>query len=202
MTVLRTILSVTLAAFLLCGCGNSTDETTTSEDLPEVVEPVEAPDTEEKEEVTKPAEEEETKQEEVVEEPTEETYNGMPAAKVATTVSDIYAFLDYAESLDEPALLIYNESEGYVINMGEGEYYQLKGNDRIFEFWSNNGAIEARSTLKPLEETSMRKNLYEVIMTSGSNDSPQENNFVVFFTENEYDGEYFILTYYLDAPAE
>lgn len=202
MPVLRTILSVTLAVFLLCGCGNSTDETATSEDVPEVVEPVEAPDTEEKEEVTKPAEKEETKQEEVVEEPTEETYNGMPVAKVATTVSDIYAFLDYAESLGEPALLIYNESEGYVINMGEGEYYQLKKDDRIFEYDSSK-AVSTSDTLKAGSGKSERAYVFEMTPDYTKFDKPHEVLYAVSFTgEWEKEGDYFLLTCYLDAPAE
>ena len=126
--VLRTILSVTLAAFLLCGCGNSTDETTTSEDVPEVVEPVEAPDTEEKEEVTKPAEEqEENKQEEVVEEPTEET-------EEVTYITDYGSLEDFMSKLDpnNPAIVIYNDSEKYIVNIEDGQHYQMKKGDRIF----------------------------------------------------------------------
>lgn len=203
MAVLRTILSLTLVAFLLCGCGNSTDEITTSEDVPEVVEPVEAPDTEEKEEVTKPAEEEEPKQEEeVVEEPDEETYNGMPIAKVTTTVSDIYAFLDYAESLDEPAFLIYNESEGYVINMGEGEYYQLKKDDRIFEYDSSK-AVRTSDTLEAGPGKSERAYVFEKTPDYTKFDKPHEVLYAVSFTgEWEKEEDYFLLTCYLDAPAE
>ena len=111
--VLRTILSVTLAAFLLCGCDNSTD-------------------TEEKEEETK-----------------------------ATTASDIYAFWDYAKSLSEQTLLIYSKSEGYVINMGAGKYYQLKENDRISEKFSDRG-IGKTDRLEAAGGTNISGNLYEM----------------------------------------
>ena len=200
MTVLRTILSLTLTAFLLCGCGNS-EAAEPVEEVPEVTE--EQVTEEPKREVQQPAEEE-TAEEEVAES-TDETYNGMTVAKPETTVSDINGFLDYAESLEQPALLIYNENEGYVINIGEGEYYQLKKDDRIFEYWSNNGPTESRTDLylHTLNETSMNKNIFEdVLVDSEKMDSPQEINYVVFFTEKEYDGDYFLLTCYLDAPAE
>lgn len=111
--VLRTILSVTLAAFLLCGCDNSTD-------------------TEEKEEETK-----------------------------ATTASDIYVFWDYAKSLSEQTLLIYSKSEGYVINMEEGKYYQLKENDRISENFSDRG-IGKTDRLEAGGGTNISGNLYEM----------------------------------------
>lgn len=200
MAVLRTILSLTLAAFLLCGCGDSKE--TPVEKVPEVApeEVTEEPEQKE-EEVAPPAEEEEPKQEEVVEEPTEETYNGMPVAKVATTVSDIYAFLDYVESLGEPALLIYNESEGYVINMGEGEYYQLKKNDRIFKYNSER-SIATSNTLESEEGTSVRNHIYEMKPDYSKYDKPHKVLFVVYFTEELEKGDYFLLTCYLDAPAE
>lgn len=114
--VLQTILSVTLAAFLLCGCDNSTD-------------------TEEKEEETK--------------------------ATTATTASDIHAFWDYAKSLSEQTLLIYNGSEGYVINMGEGKYYQLKGNDGISENFSDRGTGKT-DRLEAGGGTNISGNLYEM----------------------------------------
>ena len=212
--VVRMILGLALATLLLCGCGNSTDGATTSEDVPEVVEPVEAPDTEEKEEVNKPAEEEENKQEEMkqeeaeeepVNEPEGETYNGMPVAQVATTVSDIYAFLDYAEALSEPALLIYNESEGYVINMGEGEYYQLQSDDRIFEYLSEKEDGGSSDTLEAGGGNNIAKSVedisyvYEMKPDYSQYDKPHKVIYKVFFEGRE---KYFLLTCYLDAPTD
>ena len=193
MTVLRTILSVTLAAFLLCGCGNSTDETTTSEDLPEVVEPVEAPDTEEKEEVTKPAEEEET------EEPTDGTSNEMPEAQVTTKVADITEFIQYMASVDPetPHIVIWNEAEGYVIDIGEGQYYQLKVDDRIFTNLSEN--IKKHSYKLPRTETKGITGAMEIIPNYSEFENPQETMYKIF-TDSEDEG--ILLTCYLYAPAE
>lgn len=195
MTVLRTILSVTLAAFLLCGCGNSTDETTTSEDVPEVVEPVEAPDTEEKEEVAKPAEEE------VVEEPTEETSNEMPEAQVTTTVADITEFAQYMASVDPttPHIVIWNEAQGYVINMGEGEYYQLKADDKIFLNWNTN--IKEMSYSIPEESYESTAEAIEITPDYSKFDNPHECRYKVVLADDP-SGERIKLTCYLDAPAE
>ena len=136
-TVLRTILSLTLAAFLLCGCGNSKNEAPV-EEAPEVAseeEVTEEPEKEEIQEAQQPAEEETPAEEEVTEEPKEEeTSTDMPEAQVTTTVADITEFAQYMANLDPktPHIVIWNEAEGYVIDMGEGEYYQLKIDDRIF----------------------------------------------------------------------
>ncbi len=81
----------------------------------------------------------EFEEEPVVEETTDETYNGMPVAQVETTVEDFNAFLNYVDSFESPGLFVYNEKEGYVIKMEEGEYYQLKADDRIFETGSEKG---------------------------------------------------------------
>lgn len=199
--VLRTILSVTLAAFLLCGCGNSTDETTTSEDVPEVVEPVEAPDTEEKEEVTKPAEEEETKQEEVTEEPTDETSNEMPEAQVTTTVADITEFAQYMANVDPttPHIVIWNETEGYVIDMGEGEHYYLKSDDRIFLNTSAN--MSSGSDSIPEIKDISTSGSYEVIPDYTKFDKPQKAIYKIW-TDDDPNGEGIKITCYLDAPAE
>lgn len=209
MTVLRTILILTLTAFLLYGCGNSKDEAPAKE-VPEVAaeeEVTEEPEKEEEQEAQQPAEEETPAEEEVVEEPADETYNGMSVAKVATTVSDIDAFLNYAESLDGPALLIYNENEGYVINMGEGEYYQLKKDDRIFEYHSKLGkswsdTLEAGGGSN-IAKVDMISYVYEMKPDYSQYDSPHEVLYTVSYTgEWENEEDYFLLTCYFDAPAE
>lgn len=203
MTVLRTILSLTLTAFLLCGCGNS-EAAAPVEEVPEVTE--EQVTEEPKEEVQQPAEEE-TAEEEVAEEPKEEeTSTGMPEAQVTTTVADIYSFLSYAESLDKPALLIYNQNEGYVINMGEGEYYQLKKDDRIFEYTSERSTAYS-DTLEAEDRSNIAKDenksyVNELRPDYSKYDSPHEVMYVVYYTEEYEKGDYFLLTCYLDAPAE
>lgn len=137
MTVLRTILILTLTAFLLYGCGNSKDEAPAKE-VPEVAaeeEVTEEPEKEEEQEAQQPAEEETLAEEEVAEEPKkEETSTDMPEAQVTTTVENWDGLLSYVEPLDPsiPHIIIYNEAEGYIIDMKEGEYYHLKSDDRIF----------------------------------------------------------------------
>lgn len=203
-TVLKTILSLTLATSLLWGCGNSTDATTTSENVPEkVAEPVETPDTEEKEEVTEPAEEEELKQEEATEEPAEEISTEMPEAQITTTVKNFGEFLNYVDSLDKqtPMLLIYNEDEGYVFNMGEGEYYQLKGNDRIFTYLTENHYASS-DTLEAGPGVGIKGSLFEAIPDYSKYDSPHEVIYEVYYTEEFEKGNCFSITCYLDAPAE
>ena len=195
-TIMKTILSLTLVAFLLCGCGNSTDATTTSEDMPEeVVEPVEAPDTEEKEEVTEPKEKEELKQEEVM----EEILTEMPEAQVTTTVADITEFVQYMASLDPttPHIVIWNETGGYVIDMGEGEYYQLKKDDRIFTNLSEN--IRKHSYKLPRTGTRGITSAMEIIPNYSEFEKPQETMYKIY-TDSEDEG--ILLTCYLDAPVE
>lgn len=201
--VLRLVLSVTLAAFLLCGCGNSKEAP--AEDAPEVAaeEEVTEENEVEEEEEQQSVEEETSAGEEGAEEPKEEeTSTDMPEAQVTTTVADITEFLDYAESLKEPAILIYNEKEGYVIKMGEGEYYQLKNEDRIFEKCPMEAVKRSVSYIENSTLQNIRGTIDERTYDYSKLESPQKINFVVFFTENEYDGDYFLLTYYLDAPAE
>ena len=204
---LRHLLTMAILVACLVGCGNQ--ESTTTEPTTEVEEPtvaekptetVEPTDEMESEEVE---EKEEPKQEEVTEEPTEETYNGMPVAKVETTVDNFEEFLNYVDSLDNqtPALLIYNENEGYVINMGEGEYYQLKTDDRIFEYDSER-SVAITDTLKAGAGTNIKEYLYEMIPDYSQYDKPHKVIYKVFFTEDYQNGDCFRLDCYLDAPAE
>lgn len=201
--VLRTILSLTLAAFLLCGCGNSKNEAPV-EEAPEVASEEEVTEEAEKEEIQEaqqPAEEETPAEEEVA----DKTNNGMPVAKVETTVNNYDEFINYIYSLDNqtPALLIYNENEGYVINMREGEYYQLKKDDRIFEYLSEREKAFSDTLMDPSNILGgEEKNIVEIRPDYSQYDSPHEVLYVVYFTEELEKGDYFLLTCYLDAPAE
>lgn len=125
-TVLRTILSLTLAAFLLGGCGNSKE--TPAEEVPTVAaeEVTEELEKEEEQEAQQPAEEETPAE--------EEKATDMPEAQVTTIVDNWAGLLSYVEFLEpsEPHIIIYNEAEGYIVDMKEGECYQMKSDDRIF----------------------------------------------------------------------
>lgn len=203
--VLRLVLSVTLAAFLLCGCGNSKEAP--AEEAPEVAaeeEVTEENEVEEEEEEQEFVEEETSAGEEGAKEPKEEeTYNGMPVAKVKITVDNFEEFLNYVDSLDnqKPALLIYNENEGYVINMGEGEYYQLKTDDRIFEYLSERYVMSS-DTLEAGAGNGIKTHLFEMVPDYSQYDSPHKVIYKVFFTEDYQNGDCFRLDCYLDAPAE
>ena len=50
-----------------------------------------------------------------------------------TYITDFTSIDDYMGSLDseKPAIVIYNQQEGYLINMQEGQHYQLDSNDVI-----------------------------------------------------------------------
>lgn len=185
--VLRLVLSVTLAAFLLCGCRNSKEAP--AEEAPEVT----------AEEVTEENEvEEEEKEQESVE---EETSADMPEAQVTTTVENIDGLVAYIQSLDPktPHIVIYNEAEGYIIDMKEGEHYQLKKDDRLF--LNSNDRIKERSHSIPEKEYIPILGGGEVIPDYSKFDSPHETRFKIVLKDDP-SGERIKLTCYLDAPSE
>ena len=137
---MRLLVTLSLIACLLVGCGNSkaetqpevaTDETPTVEEATEEVkeEPTAEPETKEDEAVT----EETTSEDETVEEETtaEETDSADPGE--VTYITDFTSMEDYMGQLEsaKPAIVIYNESEEYIINMEENQHYQLKSADKI-----------------------------------------------------------------------
>lgn len=138
-TVLRTILSLTLAAFLLSGCGNSKE--TPAEEVPTVAaeEVTEELEKEEEQEAQQPAEEETPTEEEVAE---ELEYN-----------YDNSSIEEYMKTLDpkKPVIIIYNEKEGYKIKLKEDQEYFLKQNDRIF---LNNNSREVYSISQDIPTSS------------------------------------------------
>lgn len=201
--VLRLVLSVTLAAFLLCGCGNSKEAP--AEEAPEVAEEevTEENEVEEKEETLQPTEEETPVGEEVAEEPKEEeTSTDMPEAQVTTTVADITEFAQYMEGIDPktPHIVIWNEAEGYVIDMGEGEYYQLKNDDRIF--LNSNAEIKKISYKLPELRKEPAALWLECIPDYSEFEDPQECIYWILTKEAVSDDEGTWITCYLDAPAE
>lgn len=200
--VLRLVLSVTLAAFLLCGCGNSKEAP--AEEAPEVAaeeEVTEENEVEEEEEEQEFVEEETSAGEEGAKEPKEEeTSTDMPEAQVATTVADITEFAQYMANLDPktPHVVIWNETEGYLIDIKNGEYYQMKTGDKIFESW--NTEVDAIwSTIPEISRTGMAE-AFEIIPDYTNFDSPNECIYGIYLKEDPNTPIY--ITYYLDAPAE
>lgn len=139
---MRLFVTLSLIACLLVGCGNSkaetqpevaTEETPTVEEATEEVkeEPTAEPETKEDEAV---AEETTSEDETVAEETTAEETDSADPGEV-TYITDFTSIDDYMASLDSenPAIVIYNETEGYIINMQEGQHYQLKENDVLLQ---------------------------------------------------------------------
>ena len=198
--VLRLVLSVTLAAFLLCGCGNSKEAP--AEEVPEVA-AEEVTEENEVEEEQETVEEETSAGEEGAEEPSEEeTSTDMPEAQVTTTVADITEFAQYMEGIDPktPHIVIWNEAEGYVIDMGEGEHYQLKNGDRIF--LNSNAEIRKHSYKLPELRNEPAALWFECIPDYNKFEDPQECIYWILTKDAVSDDEGTWITCYLDAPAE
>lgn len=135
---MRLVVSLSLIVCLLAGCGNSGIETQpeavteeTAEEATEDVkeEPVAEPETKEEEAAVEESDENEA----VSEESTAEESDTADPGKV-TYITDFTSIDDYMESLDMntlPAIVIYNEQEGYIINMQMDQHYQLKPDDQI-----------------------------------------------------------------------
>lgn len=137
---MRLVVSLSLIVCLLAGCGNSktetspeaaTEETAVAEEATEAVkeEPAAEPKIKEEKAVAEESDDNETVSEE---DTTEESDSADPGE--VTYITDFTSIDDYMESLDMntlPAIVIYNEQEGYIINMQMDQHYQLKPDDQI-----------------------------------------------------------------------
>lgn len=135
---MRLVVSLSLIVCLLAGCGSSKTETQpeaateeTAEEATEDVkeEPVAEPETKEEEAAVEETDENEAASEEST---AEENDTADPGE--VTYITDFTSIDDYMESLDMntlPAIVIYNEQEGYIINMQMNQHYQLKPDDQI-----------------------------------------------------------------------
>ncbi|MGN0244543.1 MAG: hypothetical protein ACI4DK_01100 [Lachnospiraceae bacterium] len=207
--LLQKVMCFTLVTVLFCGCGNAKSELVSEE--------IQAGETQSEEMLEETAEnaseEAVAKETEKVEEESSketdgevqgETYQGMPVAQVDATVADYDEFLSYVYSLDKqiPALLIYNENKGYIINMGEGEYYQLKRDDRIFEYLSEREVAWTDTLKDSAKNASIMDKFFEIKPDYSKYDSPHKVIYKVFYTEDYQNGDYFIRICYLDAPIK
>lgn len=137
---MRLVVSLSLIVCLLAGCGNSktetspeaaTEETAVAEEATEAVK--EEPAAEPKIKEEKAVAEESDDNEAASEESTAEESDTADPGEV-TYITDFTSIDDYMESLDMntlPAIVIYNEQEGYIINMQMDQHYQLKPDDQI-----------------------------------------------------------------------
>lgn len=192
---------MTLAAFLLWGCGSAEGEPAEEAGAAEVTAEesvIEEEKTEKTEKEEESVEEEPAAEEESVAD--EETATDMPEAQVTTMVADITEFAQYMANLDPktPHIVIWNESEEYLIDINDGEYYQLKEGDRIFESYSDE--IDAVWTTIPQTEGVGLSRAYEIIPDYANFDSPQECIYGIYLKEDPDTPIY--ITYYLDAPTE
>lgn len=202
---MRLLFTLSLIVCLLVGCGNSkaetqpkvaTDETPTVEEATEEVkeEPTAEPETKEDEAVT----EETTSEDETVEEETtaEETDSADPGE--VTYITDFTSIDDYMASLDpeSPAIVIYNSNEGYIINMQEGQHYQLKSDDKIlFNFENAIGYacdLDIGNTFEP-------RNGYVVYLADYSKISESKE---FFLNKKLDDGSIVGVNCYLAPPTE
>ena len=57
-----------------------------------------------------------------------------PGEVTYVTVTDFTSFEQYMDSLDpeKPAIVIYNNEEGYMVIMPEGQHYQMKQSDELY----------------------------------------------------------------------
>lgn len=203
--VLTTIISLSLF-----GCGNSqaestpataaseqepavAEETTIEETSTEIVDDVqeETAGAEEEDQETATETEESAEVEEVAEDPGEVEY-----------ITGYLTIFEYTKNLDPSKLciLIYNETDGYIIDMKEGQHYQLKKGDKIYSLFENGSIVGygfnfeiVKSIVGPENEPEQEYEIDYSKMTEN-----QE-----FFIKRKLDsGEFVQLTVYLDPPTE
>lgn len=154
--IIKSAAVVSLSACLLVGCGNaktedSSDtavEETTDAEATNESEAAESEAAEEQSDASTEASNEENSSTETTDTDTtdssdeaEETESDTTAEATDTAsdpgevtyITDFTSIDDYMGSLDseKPAIVIYNQQEGYLINMQEGQHYQLDSNDVI-----------------------------------------------------------------------
>lgn len=194
--IVRTILVVTTMVFLLVGCGKAEAEPDVMQE--EVKEPETQKEVAELQEEGQKEEEHEV-QEEVAE--NEKATAEMKEAQVAITISDITGVANYIVQLDKklPHVIIYNVEDGYLIDIKDGEHYQLKNNDKVYEVVSSDEVDGVWTTIPRVAEEGMPYGV-EIIPDYTKFESPQECIYGIYLKEDPDTPIYF--TYYLDAPVE
>lgn len=219
--IVHSLMVAGLAACLLAGCGNAktesssdtaVEETTDAEAATES-EAAENEATEEQSDANAEASNEENSSTETTDTDTTDSSDEAgkaesdTAAEAADTASDpgevtyitdFTSIDDYMGSLDseKPAIVIYNQQEGYLINMQEGQHYQLKAEDKIlFNFENGIGYgldFEIGNTFEP-------RNGYVVYLADYSKISEDKK----FFLDKKLeDGSIVGVSCYLAPPVE
>lgn len=153
--IIKSAAVVSLSACLLVGCGNAGTENG-SEKVVEETSAVEAAENDAAEEPgdTADSQTSEAASDEPTDKESDETAGGEDGTASDTTteasdttaepgevtyVTDFTSIDDYMDGLgsEKPAIVIYNQQEGYLINMQEGQHYQLKAEDKILFNFEN-----------------------------------------------------------------
>lgn len=154
--IVHSLMVAGLAACLLAGCGNAKTESSSDTAVEETTDAEAATESgaaeneaaEEQSDASAEASNEENSSTETTDTNTtdssdeaEETESDTTAEATDTAsdpgevtyITDFTSIDDYMGSLDseKPAIVIYNQQEGYLINMQEGQHYQLDSNDVI-----------------------------------------------------------------------
>lgn len=163
--IVHSLMVAGLAACLLAGCGNAKTESSSDTAVEETTdaeaatgsEAAENEAAEEQSDANAEALAEENSSTETTDTDTTDSSDEAEEAESDTTaeatdtasdpgevtyVTDFTSIDDYMGGLDseKPAIVIYNQQEGYLINMQEGQHYQLKAEDKIlFNFESSVG---------------------------------------------------------------
>lgn len=150
--IVHSLMVAGLAACLLAGCGNAKTESSSVTAVEETTDAEAATESEAAEEQsdanaetlaeenssTETTDTDTTDSSDEAEETesdttTEATDTATSDPGEVTYITDFTSIDDYMGSLDseKPAIVIYNQQEGYLINMQEGQHYQLNSNDVI-----------------------------------------------------------------------
>lgn len=164
--IVHSLMVAGLAACLLAGCGNAKTESSSDTAVEETIDAETATESEaaeneaaeEQSDANAEALAEENSSTETTDTDTTDSSDEAEEAESDTTaeatdtasdpgevtyVTDFTSIDDYMGGFDmstSPVIVIYNEQEGYLINMQEGQHYQLKAEDKIlFNFESSVG---------------------------------------------------------------
>lgn len=154
--IVHSLMVAGLAACLLAGCGNAKTESSSDTAVEETIDAETATESEaaeneaaeEQSDANAEALAEENSSTETTDTDTTDSSDEAEEAESDTTaeatdtasdpgevtyVTDFTSIDDYMGSLgsEKPAIVIYNQQEGYLINMQEGQHYQLDSNDVI-----------------------------------------------------------------------
>ena len=149
--IVHSLMVAGLAACLLAGCGNAKTESSSDTAVEETTDAEAANEPESAENETTEEQSDASAETQIDENSSAETPDSSDDAKEAesdttaeaadtasdpgevTYITDFTSIDDYMGSLasEKPAIVIYNQQEGYLINMQEGQHYQLDSNDVI-----------------------------------------------------------------------